>query len=154
MDILSQKKKFVKQINPAKLLVLLKSQKKLAEKLFMNKKYTWNSGIFLFKASTILKELNKFAPQVVAICIKSLEGIQKDLNFQRINNNYFKKCPDISIDVAVMEKTKSGKVLPLDVGWNDLGSWESIWEDSKDLNKNSLHGNVFIKRCQEFFYKK
>ena len=49
----------------------------------MNKKYTWNSGIFLFKASTILKELNKFAPQVVAICIKSLENT-KDLNFQRI----------------------------------------------------------------------
>ena len=67
-----------------------KPNKKLAEKLFMNKKYTWNSGIFLFKASTILKELNKFAPQVVDICIKSLEGIQKDLNFQRINNNYFK----------------------------------------------------------------
>ncbi len=131
-----------------------KPNKKLAEKLFMNKKYTWNSGIFLFKASTILKELNKFAPQVVAICIKSLEGIQKDLNFQRINNNYFKKCPDIAIDVAVMEKTKSGKVLPLDVGWNDLGSWESVWEDSKkDLNKNSLHGNVFIKDVKNSFIR-
>ena len=53
-----------------------------------------------------------------------------------------------------MEKTKSGKVLPLDVGWNDLGSWESVWEDSKkDLNKNTLHGNVFIKDVK-FFYKK
>ena len=131
-----------------------KPNKKLAEKLFMNKKYTWNSGIFLFKASTILKELNKFAPQVVDICIKSLEGIQKDLNFQRINNNYFKNCPDIAIDVAVMEKTKSGKVLPLDVGWNDLGSWESVWEDSKkDLNKNTLHGNVFIKDVKNSFLR-
>ena len=131
-----------------------KPNKKLAEKLFMNKKYTWNSGIFLFKASTILKELNKFAPQVVDICIKSLEGIQKDLNFQRINKNYFKNCPDIAIDVAVMEKTKSGKVLPLDVGWNDLGSWESVWEDSKkDLNKNTLHGNVFIKDVKNSFLR-
>ena len=111
----------------------------------MNKKYTWNSGIFLFKASTILNELIKFAPEVVDTCMKSLEGIEKDLNFQRINNNYFKNCPDIAIDVAVMEKTKLGKVLPLDVGWNDLGSWESVWEDSKkDINQNTLYGNVFI----------
>lgn len=131
-----------------------KPNKEIAEKLFLNKKYTWNSGIFLFKASTILNELNKFTPEVVDICIKSLEGIEKDLNFQRINNNYFKDCPNIAIDVAVMEKTKSGKVLPLDVGWNDLGSWESVWEDSnKDINKNTLYGNVFIKDVKNSFLR-
>ena len=62
-----------------------KPDKKIADKLFLNRKYTWNSGIFLFKASTILTELNKFAPEIMEICIKSLEAIEKDLNFQRLN---------------------------------------------------------------------
>ena len=131
-----------------------KPNKEIAEKLFMNKKYTWNSGIFIFKASTILKELNKFVPEIVQICIKSLEGIEKDLNFQRINHTYFKTCPKIALDVAVMEKTKIGKVLPLDAGWNDLGSWKSVWEDSKkDIDENTFHGNVFAKDVKNSYLR-
>ena len=131
-----------------------KPNKEIADKLFMNKNYTWNSGIFLFKASTILKELNKFVPEIVEICIKSLEGIEKDLNFQRINHNHFKTCQNIAIDVAVMEKTQSGKVIPLDVGWNDLGSWRSIWEDSKkDINGSTFYGNVFAKDVKNSYLR-
>ena len=131
-----------------------KPNKVIADKLFMNSKYTWNSGIFLFKASTVLKELNAFVPEIVEICIKSLEGIGKDLNFQRINHKYFKKCPDIAIDVAVMEKTKLGKVIPLDAGWNDLGSWKSVWEDSeKDINENTFCGNVYAKDVKNSYFR-
>ena len=118
-----------------------KPSKEIAEKLFKNKHYTWNSGIYIFKASQILKELNKYAPSIVEICKKSLEGSKKDLNFQRINSKLFKKCTSISIDIAVMEKTRLGKVIPLNVGWNDLGNWKSVCEDSKkDIhnNKNSF----------------
>ena len=123
-----------------------KPNKETADKLFMNKKYTWNSGIFLFKASTILKELNKFEPEIVQICIKSLEDLEKDLNFQRINHNHFKTCPEISLDIAVMEKTKSGKVLPLEAGWNDLGSWKSVWENSKKTSTKMLFMAMFLRR--------
>ena len=131
-----------------------KPDKKIADKLFLNSKYTWNSGIFLFKASTILTELNKFAPEIVEICIKSLEGIEKDLNFQRINPNHFQTCPEIAIDIAVMEKTKSGKVLSLEAGWNDLGNWKSVWEDSiKDINENSFYGNVFAKDVKNSYLR-
>ena len=131
-----------------------KPNKEIAENLFMNKKYTWNSGIFLFKASTILKELNKFEPEIVQICIKSLENLEKDLNFQRINHNHFKTCPEISLDIAVMEKTKSGKVLPLDAGWNDLGSWKSVWENSKkDIHENAFYGNVFARDVKNSYLR-
>ena len=62
-----------------------------------------------------------------------------DLDFQRIDEKYFKQCPNISIDVCVMEKTNLGIVLPLNAGWNDIGSWDSVWEISKkDNNENVI----------------
>ena len=131
-----------------------KPNKEIAEKLFKNKHYTWNSGIYIFKASQILKELNKFAPSIVEICKKSLEGSKKDLNFQRINSELFKKCTSISIDIAVMEKTRLGKVIPLNVGWNDLGNWKSVWEDSKkDVHNNTFQGNVFAKNVKNSYLR-
>ena len=83
-----------------------------------------------------------------------MEGSKKDLNFQRINSELFKKCPSISIDIAVMEKTKLGKVIPLNVGWNDLGNWKSVWEDAKkDLHNNTFQGNVFAKNVKNSYLR-
>ena len=114
-----------------------------AKELIKDKKYTWNSGIFLFKAKTILNEVSKFAPDVVSICKESLENISSDIGFQRLNKDIFFKCPNISIDVAVMEKTKLGTVLPLDADWSDIGSWNSVWKTStKNTNNNFIKGNV------------
>ena len=131
-----------------------KPRKEIAEKLFKNKYYTWNSGIYLFRASTILKELNKYAPNIVEVCRKSLEGGKKDFNFQRVNSEFFKKCENISIDIAVMEKTNLGKVIPLNVGWNDLGNWKSVWEDSKkDIQNNTFQGKVFVKNVKNSYLR-
>lgn len=114
-----------------------------AKELIKDKKYTWNSGIFLFKAKTILNEVSKFAPEVISICNESLENISSDMGFQRLNKDIFFKCPNISIDVAVMEKTKLGTVLPLDADWSDIGSWNSVWKTStKNTNNNFIKGNV------------
>ena len=114
-----------------------------AKELIKDKKYTWNSGIFLFKAKTILNEVSKFAPDVIIICKESLENISSDMGFQRLNKDIFSKCPNISIDVAVMEKTKLGTVLPLDADWSDIGSWNSVWKTStKNTNNNFIKGNV------------
>jgi len=125
-----------------------KPNQNLAEKFIKDKRYTWNSGMFLFKAKTIMNEIEKFAPQINKYCKESLKDSEKDLDFQRINQKSFKKCPNISIDVAVMEKTELGTVLPLDVGWSDIGSWESIWKLSpKDSNGNSFKGNVITKNA-------
>ena len=117
-----------------------------AKQLVSDPRYTWNSGMFLFKASVFLKELEQHSPEVIKSCKKALEKNCIDMDFQRIDKKAFKDCPNISIDYAVMEQTKLGVVLPLNVGWSDVGSWESIWEASKkDDNGNVLIGNVIIK---------
>ena len=81
-----------------------KPSKELADIFIKDKNYFWNSGIFLFKASVILKELERFAPEIVDYCSKSLSRSKKDLDFRRINSEFFKLCPNVSIDIAVMEK--------------------------------------------------
>mgnify|MGYP001221071805 CR=1 FL=1 len=107
--------------------------------------FTWNSGIFLFKASTIITELNKFAPAVIDICKKSIASAESDLDFLRLNKEVFKECPNVPIDIAIMEKTDKGTVVRLNAGWSDIGNWESVWENStKDNERNSTKGNVLL----------
>ena len=115
----------------------------LAEKFILDKRFSWNSGIFMFKATTILNEFKKYAPLVLELCKESLSKSKFDLDFQRLNKETFKKCPNISIDYSIMEKSNKGTVLPLDAGWSDIGSWESLWENSeKDNNGNVVKGRV------------
>ena len=117
-----------------------------AKKLFSDQRFTWNSGMFLFRASIFLKELEKYSPEVIKSCKKALKENLLDMDFQRLDKEAFKNCPNISIDYAVMEKTKLGVVLPLNVGWSDVGSWKSLWEVSKkDENGNVLIGDVITK---------
>ena len=125
-----------------------------AKKLVSDPRYTWNSGMFLFRASVYLKELEKFSPQVLKSCKKALKENLLDMDFQRLDKKAFKDCPDISIDFAVMEKTRSGVVLPLNVGWSDIGSWKSIWDVSKkDDNGNVITGNVITKDINDCYIR-
>ena len=118
----------------------------MAKSLFEDKKYTWNSGIFVCKASSILSELSDFEPQMVENCKRCLEKSKVDLDFLRLEEASFSKCKDISIDIAVFEKTHKAYVLPLNCGWDDIGNWESLWNISKkDLDGNSTKGNVMVK---------
>ena len=131
-----------------------KPNKETALKLISNKHYSWNSGIFLFKASTLLKEIKKLHPDLLELCEKSLKNAESDLNFTRINNEYFSKCPSISFDTAVMEKTNLGLVVKLNAGWDDLGSWDSVWKNSKkDLNGNTLKGKAIIKNSKNCYLR-
>ena len=93
-----------------------------AKELIKDKRYTWNSGMFIFKANLILKEIKNHSPIILKYCKDALEGSLFDLDFQRLKKEAFKKCPNISIDVAVMEKTNIGTVLPLEAKWTDIGS--------------------------------
>jgi len=131
-----------------------KPNKDLAKKFLNNKSFSWNSGIFLFKASTILNELLKFEPEIVSICKSSLTKNLLDLNFRRIDKECFKLCPNKSIDVAVLEKTNLGTVIKLDAGWDDLGSWKSICDNSnKDNNQNILKGKTFAKNVKNSYLR-
>ncbi len=125
-----------------------------AKELFSDPCFTWNSGMFLFKASVLLKEIQKYSPEVIKSCKKALKENHFDMDFQRVDKEAFEDCPNISIDVAVMEKTKSGYVLPLNVGWSDVGSWKSIWEISrKDENGNVISGNVITNDLNDCYVR-
>jgi len=122
---------------------------KTAKTLFKDQKYTWNSGIFVCKASSIIEELSQLVPQMVKNCKRCLENSKVDLDFIRLEESSFSKCEDISIDVAVFERTQKAYVLPLNCGWDDIGNWDSLWKISKkDLDGNSKKGNILIKETK------
>jgi mannose-1-phosphate guanylyltransferase/mannose-6-phosphate isomerase len=105
--------------------------------------YYWNSGMFVFKASRYLAELQHFAPDILAACTAAYKAAKADLDFVRIDKAEFIKCRSESIDYAVMEKTKDALVLPLDVGWSDVGSWSSLFDAlPADEEGNVLQGDV------------
>ena len=117
-----------------------------AKELIKDKRFTWNSGIFMFRAKAIINEMDIFCPEIIKNCKKCLLNSQVDLDFLRLNKELFTKCPDIPIDIAVMEKTAKGIVLPLDAGWSDVGNWQAVWDNSiKDKNGNSTLGKVILE---------
>ena len=124
----------------------------VAEKYLNSGNYYWNSGIFLFKASSYLKELEKYEPEIFNICEKSFIKSSKDLDFIRLGNEEFYTCPEKSIDYAVMEKTKVGVVVPFKGSWSDIGSWEALWESkSKDINNNVSEGDVILSKVKNSY---
>ena len=134
-----------KQIKGSQIVCFIEKPDKINAEIFIkDDRFTWNSGIFMFKASVILEELRKHEPKILDYCEKSLEHNHIDLEFKRLKKEFFKKCSNISIDKAVMEKTKKGTVIPLDVGWSDLGSWSSIW----DISEKDIEGNVNIGKVK------
>jgi mannose-1-phosphate guanylyltransferase/mannose-1-phosphate guanylyltransferase/mannose-6-phosphate isomerase len=105
--------------------------------------YFWNSGMFAFKAGVFLRELEKFNPQMLGVCREALEAANVDFDFVRLDKAIFSSCPSDSIDYAVMEKTARAVVIPLDAGWNDVGSWSALWDvTGKDDAGNAIKGDV------------
>ena len=118
---------------------------KLAQDYVASGEFLWNSGMFLFKASRYLEELKIYRPDIYEACIAAMETTVTDLDFMRINSEAFEACPTESIDYAVMEKTKDAVVVPMNAGWNDIGSWSSLWDISKkDENGNSAYGDTIV----------
>jgi mannose-1-phosphate guanylyltransferase/mannose-6-phosphate isomerase len=107
--------------------------------------YFWNSGMFVFKASRFLAELASFAPDILEATKAAFEAAKADLDFVRIDKAAFERCRADSIDYAVMEKTRSAVVLPLDAGWSDVGSWASLFDAlPADEEGNVLKGDVLV----------
>ncbi|GBL53960.1 mannose-1-phosphate guanylyltransferase/mannose-6-phosphate isomerase [Pseudomonas sp. R3.Fl] len=105
----------------------------------------WNSGMFLFRASRFLEELKRHDADIYDTCLLALERSQHEGDLINIDPATFECCPDNSIDYAVMEKTQRACVVPLAAGWNDVGSWSSIWEvHDKDANGNVTKGDVLV----------
>jgi mannose-1-phosphate guanylyltransferase/mannose-6-phosphate isomerase len=119
-----------------------------------SKEYYWNSGMFLFKASQYISELEKFAPDILAACRESIANAKQDQDFLRLDQTTFEKSPSISIDYAVMEQTQKAAVIPLDAGWNDVGAWSSLWEVSEqDSDNNVILGDVLTENAQNCYLR-
>ncbi len=108
--------------------------------------YLWNSGMFMFRASRYLDELQKHDASMVDACRDALANAQMDLDFLRLNKEAFCACPSDSIDYAVMEKTDAAVVVPLDAAWSDVGSWSALHDVSnQDSRGNVLVGDVVVE---------
>ena len=99
-----------------------------AESYVADGKHFWNSGMFLFKASTYLDTLKRLAPDMFTACEESMQKQSLDGLFIRPQSEAFLRCPSDSIDYAVMEKTDDAAMIPLDAGWSDVGSWSALQE--------------------------
>jgi len=123
-----------------------------ASKYVESGSYYWNSGMFMFKASTLLLELEKYSPSILSSCREALSKGVKDLDFTRLDTAAFTACPSDSIDYAVMEQTDKAVVVPLDADWSDVGSWSSLWECAdQDDDNNVLQGDVMLDDVQNSY---
>ncbi|MBV6784267.1 mannose-1-phosphate guanylyltransferase/mannose-6-phosphate isomerase [Xanthomonas campestris pv. uppalii] len=123
-----------------------------AQSYLASGEYYWNSGMFLFRASRYLEELRKFHPAIADACQKAWENGKRDADFTRLDKDAFAASTSDSIDYAVMEKTADAVVVPLDAGWNDVGSWSSLLDvSSQDAQGNAHHGDVIQLDCQNTY---
>ncbi|WP_367345033.1 mannose-1-phosphate guanylyltransferase/mannose-6-phosphate isomerase [Stenotrophomonas bentonitica] len=114
--------------------------------------YFWNSGMFLFKASRYLAELERLHPEMLAASRNAWQLARRDTDFTRLDKDAFAAVPADSIDYAVMEKTSDAVVVPLDAGWNDVGSWTALRDVSaQDADGNAHHGDVIAIDCRNTY---
>ncbi len=116
-----------------------------AQEYLASGEYAWNSGMFVFKAATFLEELKIHSPEMAALSIEAFEKSTVETDFIRLDKESFGKIKGDSIDYAVMEKTTKGRVVKLNAGWDDVGSWSALYDISKkDGNMNVIKGQDII----------
>jgi mannose-1-phosphate guanylyltransferase/mannose-6-phosphate isomerase len=129
-----------------------KPDKKTAVGLLETNRYFWNSGIFLFRSDTYIQELKKFDPEMVIACTESIDRAVTDTDFIRPDAESFRFSPSNSIDYAVMERTDNAAVVPMDVGWSDVGSWGALHQVSQqDKDGNAIAGDVIATDCHNSY---
>jgi mannose-1-phosphate guanylyltransferase/mannose-6-phosphate isomerase len=123
-----------------------------AESYLASGDYCWNSGMFMFRADRLLEEMQTHAPDILSACRSAIAKAETDLDFFRLHKTSFEACPSDSIDYAVMEKTDRGVMVALKSPWNDLGSWEALWQAGrKDDDGNVVHGDVCLQDVKNSF---
>lgn len=123
-----------------------------AEEYLVAGNYFWNSGMFLFRADLYIEELEKYTPGMVTACKASIYNGNKDLDFFRLDQDSFSKCPEDSIDYAVMEKSSDVMVVPMNAGWSDIGSWPALSDTKQaDVNGNVTHSEAILLETSNCF---
>ncbi len=117
-----------------------------AEAMVAGGKHLWNSGMFVFTARTLLEEMARFEPAVLAAANAAIGASLTDLDFVRLDPTAFAASPDISIDYAIAERTDRAAVVQADLGWSDVGSWQALWDiETKDAAGNVASGDVLLE---------
>src|SRR6266852_4266805 len=125
-----------------------------AERYVTSGDYFWNASIFLFPVSLYLGEIERLRPEMLAACKAALAGARAETDFVRLDKAAFAACPSDSIDYTVMEHTKRAAVVPVGMGWSDLGSWDTLWEiGAKDDRGNALSGNVVAEATKNCYLR-
>lgn len=129
-----------------------KPDRERAEAYLASGEYYWNSGMFMFRAKKYLSELSKFRPDILEVCQAAMSHADCSSDFISVSNDIFSKCPDESVDYAVMEKTSDAVVVGLDADWNDVGSWSALWDVSpKDEQGNVLSGDAWVHNSENCY---
>lgn len=124
----------------------------LAKMYFESGEYLWNSGMFIFKASKYLNSLESLNSKIFDVCCKAMKNLNQEKDFLRVSKEIFELCPNDSIDYAVFEKTDDAVVVPMKAGWNDIGSWSSLWDVSKkDTSGNVTKGDIILHNTQNSY---
>jgi mannose-1-phosphate guanylyltransferase/mannose-6-phosphate isomerase len=125
-----------------------------AKQYLASGEYSWNSGIFMFPARLYIDELERLRPAMVAACRRALTEGRRESDFIRLDKDAFSACDGDSVDYAVMEKTRRAAVVPVAMGWSDIGSWDALWEMSgKDREGNSIEGNVVAEDTRNCYLR-
>ncbi len=125
-----------------------------AARLATDGQHLWNSGMFVFTARTLLEELATHAPDVLHPVRRAVGERTTDLDFIRLGVEAFTACPAISLDYAVAERTSCAAVVPADIGWSDVGSWNALWElGRKDAQGNVAVGDVLLEAARNCYVR-
>jgi mannose-1-phosphate guanylyltransferase/mannose-6-phosphate isomerase len=116
--------------------------------------HLWNSGMFVFTARTLLEEMETYAPDVMPPVRQAVTDRRADLDFIRLDSEAFSASPAISLDYAVAERTHRAAVVPADIGWSDVGSWNALWElGKKDPEGNVVFGDVLLEGSENCYVR-
>ncbi|MGC2526002.1 MAG: mannose-1-phosphate guanylyltransferase/mannose-6-phosphate isomerase, partial [Stellaceae bacterium] len=126
----------------------------VAQSFVASGEHFWNGGIFLFPAALYLDEHGSIRPDIVAACSRALDEASRDADFIRLGKEAFHACPADSIDYALMEHTTRAAVVPVGMGWSDVGSWDALWELSdRDAAGNAITGNVVAENTRNCYLR-
>jgi mannose-1-phosphate guanylyltransferase/mannose-6-phosphate isomerase len=126
-----------------------KPDRATAERYLASGDYFWNSGIFFIRASAVLREMGRYAPDILESCVQSYRGADRSSGFVQPEPRAFSACRAESFDYAVMEHTRNAVVRPVLMGWSDIGSWESLWQSHpKDAAGNAVTGDAMLVDCK------
>ncbi len=114
----------------------------------------WNSGIFIAQAATIIAEMKQHCPAILDACQQAVHQSRHDLHFLRLGEEEYQRIEPLAFDVAVMEKTEKAAVLPVEMGWSDLGSWDCLWQvGDKDRDGNVAIGDVLLRDVKDSYIR-